>query len=93
MPRRVLGVLALLATAAWGQPEDKPSVGYAYEVLFEGGQTAITLEVSTFLVGEEAGVGSCGDASSSMVGVVVGVAIDGKRTMLLCVCMLFQTHA
>lgn len=47
MPRRILGALALLAAAVWAQPEDKPSVGYAYQVLFEGGQAAIQLDVST----------------------------------------------
>jgi len=93
MPRLALGVLALLASATWGQPEDKPSVGYAYQVLFEGGQqTAVTLEVSTFVVGEEAGVASRGDASSRMLGAVGWVAIDGKRAILLCLCMLFQTR-
>lgn len=87
MPRRVLGVFALLATAAWGQPEDKPSVGYAYQVLFEGGQTAITLEVSTFVAGEEAGAGSRGDASSRMLGAVGGVENDVSIERDGCVCV------
>ena len=82
MPRRVLGAFVLLVSVAWAQPEEKPSVGYAYQVLFEGGQTAIQLDVSTHFhgAGKNGGEGSLEAVvmpSTRMLTAVGGVKNDG----------------